>query len=218
MSEVLMLSQPAASQHTNLSLFSKDQDGIEIHYTTFTNNRPKEFANTIYVWEGGPDVPWQRVDDYVGAAVIEGDTYTGIQRIKFPYDVGKDYVVGYAVAPTPNATCSALYLPKDNQDTSSEDTSIDFVMIGPGAVKLKYGCLPQYNPVEFKNWVGIYNGTRAQYDGKPLDTTAIPFPNTTGYVTIPVQLQIGATYTVGYYMAPLPQGKTSLAAQVTFFT
>ncbi|PWW00608.1 hypothetical protein DFR52_103816 [Hoeflea marina] len=218
MSDILMLKEAAASQAISLVLFSKDQAGIDVQYTTFTNNRPKDYSNTIYVWEGGPDVPWQRIDSFVGESVIEGNTYTGIQRVNFPYDVGKDYVVGYAVASTPGATCSALYLPKDNQETTSENLTVGFSAIGPGAVKVNYRCLPQYNPVAFKNWVGIYNGPRADYDGKPLDAANVPFPNTNGSATIPIQLQIGATYTVGYYMVPLDKGKISLAAQVTFNT
>ena len=214
---VLLAGAPLA-QSVNLMVLNRDQDGIDVQYTTFDTNKPKTYGNTLYVWEAaGPVVPWGQ--PVVASTPIDKDQYLGPQRIKFPYQVGLGYIIGSATASDPNAICATTFIPPNGGDSTSPNLTISLSSFSNGYVKISYSGLDNYNPAANKNWIGIWNQPRAGYDGNPIAKADIAFPNSSGSATItPVKLLVGATYTVGYFMAALQPGKSSLAAQVTFNT
>lgn len=219
MTNVLKLAATASAQAITLALVSRDQGGALVHYTTFDTNKPKTYGNTLYVWEAaGPVIPWDNLSSFVGQKTISEDSHSNSERIPFNYKVSQGYIVGYAVGPDPAATCAAIYLPPNDEPLDSTSLSLRFSTFAPGAVIVSYTALDQYNPKSNKNWVAIWNGPRANYNGDFLKAADIPYPNTSGKATIQHPLLIGATYTVGYFMTAMPSGKTTLAAQVTFNT
>ncbi|SNR54814.1 hypothetical protein [Puniceibacterium sediminis] len=220
MTEMLLMTAPAVSQSVTLSLFSKGPTGINVNYTTFSNNMPKTFANHIFVWESaGPVVPWQKIDSFVKDQPITQDSYKGLQEVKFAYEVGKSYIVGYAVTPDPSSTMATLFLPADNAPTDSTSVQLTMGSLITGGVQLKFSGLSQYNPSANDNWVAIWDGEAALYKGAPKCKAAITSPTSSGTVVVPCPLLIGSTYTAGYYMAPAKGDQaTSLAAEVTFTT
>jgi hypothetical protein len=218
MSQNLVLSGAPQAQSVVLTLLARDQNGIAIQYTTFDTNKPKTYGNTLYVWQAsGPVIPWGL--PFTASTPIDTDQYLAPQRLNFPYQVSLGYIVGYAVAPDPNAIVDSLFIPPNNAPTESTPVTIGLGSYGNQYVQSNYSTLDKYNPSANKNWVGIWNGPRAGYDGIPLAKADVPFPNTAGSVTIMgTNILIGATYTIGYFMAALPPGKTALAAQYTFNT
>lgn len=217
MSELLLTAAPVA-QSVTLQVISRDQGGVDVQYTTFDTNKPKTYGNTLYVWEAsGPIIPWGQ--PVVAATPIDKDQYHSTQRLRFDYQVNLGYVIGYATASDPNAICASVFIPPGGEEQESLDLTISLGSYGNNYVKIGYKGLADYNPVVNKNWIGLWNQPRAGYDGNPIAKADVPFPNASGSATIVgTKIVIGATYTVGYYMAALAPGKSSLAAQVTFNT
>lgn len=218
MADQPVLASSASSQAVNLMVVSRDQDGVDVQYTTFDTNKPKTYGNTLYVWESADRVvPWDQPP--VAKTTIDEDQYLSVQRVQFKYQVGLGYIIGYGVAPDPNAICSSVFIPPDNGEQDSPHLTISLASFANQYVKIQYNALDNYDPKANKNWIGIWNGPKARYDGEPQAKAYVPNANSRGAATISgTDILIGATYTVGYFMADLPAGKTALAAQTTFNT
>ena len=212
------LTAAPVAQAVNLQVISRDQGGVDVQYTTFDTNKPKTYGNTLYVWEAsGPIIPWSQ--PVVASTPIDKDQYLSTQRLKFDYQVSLGYIIGYATASDPNAICASVFIPPDNGEQDSPHLTISLTTFANNYVKINYNGLADYNPSINKNWIGLWNQPRAGYDGNPIAKADVPYPNSSGSATIVgTKIVIGATYTVGYYMAALQPGKSSLAAQITFNT
>jgi hypothetical protein len=218
MTETLYLSAAPAAQAVNLMVLGRDQGGVDVQYTTFDTNKPKTYGNTLYVWEAsGPIIPWGQ--PVKASTVIDQDQYLSTQRLAFDYQVSLGYIIGYGVAPDPNAICASVFIPPDNAEQESPHLTISLQSFANQYVKIQYMALDNYNPAANKNWIGLWNGPRAGYDGDPQAKADVKFANSRGSVAIMgANILIGATYTIGYFMAALTPGKTALAAQTTFNT
>jgi hypothetical protein len=215
---VAHLTAAPVAQSINLQVISRDQAGVDVQYTTFDTNKPKTYGNTLYVWgASGPIIPWGQPP--VASTPIDKDQYQSTQRLKFDYQVSLGYIIGYATASDANAICASVFIPPGGEDQDSLDLTISLATFANNYVKINYKGLADYKPSANKNWIGLWNQPRAGYDGNPIAKADVPHPNSSGSATIVgTKILIGATYTVGYYMAPLLPGKASLAAQTTFNT
>jgi hypothetical protein len=196
--------------------------GVAVNYVTSQVNKPQTYANTVYVWKTTSDnVPWGTDPD--GTTAVESDKPVSTQFVNFPFLVGQDYIVGYAVAADANATCSTVYIPgKSHDDPTSfvtSDTTISINSFGNNYVQVKLSGLGDYSPSGNKNWVGVWENDHVPYSGDPIAKTNVSLSSTKGLIYIPgVPLTIGSTYSVGYFMAAAPGGRTALACSATFET
>src|SRR5471030_3017391 len=88
--------------------------GAIVNYITLPANLPKTYGNHIYVWQTTSNtVPWGKSPD--GDTAINTDSTTSTVQVNFAFEE-KGYIIGYAVAPTPNAVCSTIYMPVDQQE------------------------------------------------------------------------------------------------------
>ncbi|MDA3859545.1 MAG: hypothetical protein PF480_15255 [Roseovarius sp.] len=197
---------------------TKQGEGVNIQYTTFPNNKPLEYANQFFVWESdSPNIPWDR--DPIARVPVGQDQYTFTQFVKFNYQVGVGYVIGYAVANDPGAICSSIFYPANEQPGQGQQLKMAMGSYGPGYVEVSYDTLQQYNPVANHNYIAIWQAPQASYKGGEMSAASIQYPNTHGQATIMnVNLQINSTYSIGYFMKKAPEGKSALASELTFTT
>ncbi|MBV9365788.1 MAG: hypothetical protein JO286_00680 [Solirubrobacterales bacterium] len=196
--------------------------GVGVNYVTSQDNKPQTYANNIYVWKTtSNNVPWGTTPD--GNTAVAADTPVSTQFLSFPFLVQQDYIVGYAVAADPNAVCSTVYIPGATQSDPStyvtSDTTISINSWGNNYVQVKLTGLGNYSPSANKNWVGVWELDHVPYSGDPIAKTNVALTSAHGLIYIGnVPLTIGSTYSVGYFMAASPAGRTALACSVTFNT
>lgn len=193
--------------------------GAIVNYITPPANQPKTFGNHIYVWQTTSNqVPWAKTPD--GDTAVNTDSSTSTQMVNFDFEQ-KGYIVGYGVAPTPQAVSSTIYMPPNKQmDPSAWEYSkltMEVVYQGTNLVQVKYDGLPAYQPATNKNWIGIWQGGTVPYSGDPIKSVNITNDIPSGYAVIEgIKLLIGTTYSLGYFMVQPSNGRTSLAASATF--
>ncbi len=219
MTDVLLAMSSATSATINMAnRGTKQGEGVNIQYTTFAGNKPQTFANQIFVWESdSPNIPWSR--DPIARTPIGQDQYTYTQFVKFNYQVGVGYVLGYAVANNPSAICSSLFFPANDQPGQSQQLTISMGDYGPGFVEIGYNCLEDYDPAANNNYIAIWQAPQAGYQGGQMSAANVQYHNVRGQATIMnVNLQVNSTYSIGYFMAKAPAGQAAMAAQLTFNT
>lgn len=194
--------------------------GAIVQYITLPANDPKTFGNHIYVWQTTDSVvPWNKPP--IGDTAIASSSSTSTQMVNFAFEE-KGYIIGYAVAPTPMAVCSTIYMPVGKQTDPTawlyNHLSLQVVYVGTNLVQVKYTGLPQYLPATNKNWIGLWQGSQVPYDGAPISQLTIQQDApSTGYATLQgMQLLIGFSYSVGYFMVEPTSGRRSLAASASF--
>lgn len=193
--------------------------GVIASYDTPTANKPATFQNQIYVWETTSNqVPWDKPP--TTSVAVSSDSSASTLVVPFDYEQ-KGYIVGYAVGPQPTGVCSTVYLPQfaSGDPTRWQYASAWITIVYPHSnlVQVQYGVLPAYRPATYRNWVAIWQGSSVPYDGEPIGRTQIQSDAASGYAVITdLNLTIGSTYSVGYFMIDPISGRTSLAAQTTF--
>jgi hypothetical protein len=194
--------------------------GAIVNFITAPANLPKTYGNHIYVWQTTAGiVPWGKTPD--GDTAINTDSTTSTVPVNFAFEE-KGYIIGYAVAATPNAVCSTIYLPAGQQENPAAwqyaHISIQTVYVGTNLVQVKYTGLESYQPAANKNWIGLFIGSQVPYAGEPLKKINVTQNAPSGgYATIDgVQLLIGVQYAIGYFLVDPATGRTSLAASTSF--
>jgi hypothetical protein len=194
--------------------------GAIVNYITLPGNNPKTNGNHIYVWQTTQNtVPWNKTPD--GDTPVPTDSSSSTVLAKFPFEQ-KGYIIGYAVAPTPNAVCATVYMPanKQNDPSSWQYASLDVsvVYVGTNLIQVKYDGLQLYTPASNKNWLGLWMGNQVPWSGDPIKAVNISQDApSSGYAVIDgVNLLIGVSYVVGYFMVDPKSGRTSLAASASF--
>lgn len=196
--------------------------GVAVNYVTSQVNKPQTYANNIYVWKTTSDnVPWGTDPD--GTTAVASDTPVSTQFLDFDFLVGQDYIVGYAVAADPKAVCSTVYIPGASHDDPTSyvtsDTAISINSFGNNYVQVKLSGLGDYSPSANKNWVGVWSQDHVPYKGDPIAKTDVALSASGGLIFIQgVPLTVGSVYSVGYFTAAAPAGRTALACSVTFET
>jgi hypothetical protein len=195
---------------------------VAVNYVTSQVNKPKTYANNIYVWKTtSENVPWGTDPD--GNTAVGSDSPVSTQPVEFDFLLQQGYIVGYAVAASGNAVCSTVYIPGASQEDPTTyvtaDTGIAINSFGNNYVQVKLSGLGNYSPSSNKNWVGVWEQDHVPYSGDPIAKTNVSLPSARGLIYIgQVPLTVGSIYSVGYFMATAPAGRTALACSVTFET
>ena len=196
-------------------------NGFNVGYSTFSPNMPSQYGNTIYVWQTALNtVPWEREPD--GVIAVNSDRARSALNLNFSFE-DEGYIIGYAVAPTPNAIVATMHIPRGTQqDIMSYEyssLSIGNVSVGPNLAQVVSLGLADYNPHANRNWIAIFNGDVVPYEGSALQ-------NGCAFVTSEasnnaqsvedIALLINTPYVAGYFMVDCEIGRHSLAAQFPF--
>jgi hypothetical protein len=194
--------------------------GAIVNYITMPANQPQSYGNHIYVWQTTDNiVPWSKPP--AGDIAVNSDSSTSTQFVNFKFE-DKGYIIGYAVAPSPQAVCATIYMPagKQNDPTAWQyaNVGLGVAYVGTNLVQSKYAGLTAYLPATNKNWIGIWSGPVVPYTGDPIATTPISVDApSSGYAILQgIPLLIGYSYTLGYFTAGTPAGRTALAATASF--
>lgn len=194
--------------------------GAIVNYITLPGNNPKTNGNHVYVWQTTDNiVPWNKAPD--GDTAVPTDSSSSTFQAKFAFE-DKGYIVGYGVAPTPNAVVSTIYMPAGQQNNPAQwqygALSTQIVYVGTNLVQVKYNGLSLYQPATNKNWVGLWMGAQVPWSGDPIkivNVTQDAPPS--GYLIIDgISLLIGVSYVVGYFVVEPKTGRTALAAASSF--
>jgi hypothetical protein len=194
--------------------------GAIVNYITLPGNNPKTNGNHVYVWQTTDNiVPWNKTPD--GDTPVPTDSSSSTLQAKFAFEQ-KGYIVGYSVAPTPNAVCSTIYMPAGKQTDPTAwqyaNVSVNVVYVGTNLIQVQYTGLPLYAPATNKNWLGLWMGAQVPWSGDPIKIVNISQDAPpSGYAIIDgISLLIGVSYVVGYFMVEPKTGRTSLAAAASF--
>jgi hypothetical protein len=217
------LTQAASADSRGISITVQPPlsgDGFIAKYVTFPHNLPSTYSNRVFVWDAeGATVPWNQPPN--GDAAVPTDSLTGDVPVEMAIQ-RRGYIIGYAVAPTPAAVCSTVFIPaagQSNPETwSYRQLSISVPAVGIDTIQVSYKGLPTYDPAATGNWIGIWRGSEVRYSGDPLKAAPITRPEADGTLFLgELDLKIGNDYSVGYFMWPCKQGgRTSLSAMATF--
>ncbi len=211
----------ATSSAVNITLQGvPTAQGAVVQYTTLPGNMPNTNGNHIYVWQTTANaVPWGNTPD--GDTPVASNSATSTQLAKFGFQQ-KGYIIGYGVAPTPNAVCATIYMPANEQTNPKAweyaNLELDVVYVGTNLIQMQYTGLAGYTPQTNKNWVGLWLGGQVPWSGDPIKRINVtPDYPPSGYLYMDgIDLYIGLQYVVGYFMVEPKTGRTSLAASSTF--
>ena len=221
MSESAHFLGAASASAVNISLVGvPNAQGAIVQYTTLPANQPNTYGNKVYVWQTTENVvPWEIKPD--GETAVEDNTPASTTPAIFPFqDAG--YIIGWAVAPVKTAVCATVYVPQGKQNDPKAwqyaNLTANVVYVGKGFVQVQYNGLAAYKPQTNKNWIGIWAGNQVPWSGDPIKRVDIASDAPpSGYVYMTgLQLLIGVSYVVGYFMVDPKSGRTALAAASTF--
>lgn len=206
----------ATLSQTTVGILAWGGDFLTASYVTLPGNRPKDYTNVFYLWEG-TEIPWGIPPDArkaVGSNATSGDVTFGDIIIS-----QTSYVIGYAPGPDPTYCCASIVLDAGGLVSAPRSISIGVASIGTTSVTIRYEVLPGYRPLNYGNWMGIWEGEVSPYNaGKPLGKKPLK-DVTSGTITIDdVPIKINTMYTVVYFMHDIEkeQNNTTAAAILRF--
>jgi hypothetical protein len=215
----LALSAHASSQVTLSIPIPPTSGGVVVNYLTDASSEPQTFGNRVYAWQTTSNtVPWNKT--FVADAPVPTNSSSGTMFVGFSYQpVG--YILGYAVAASPQAVCSTVYVPQGGQGDPTQwvyaSASCSVAYSSANLVQVNYTVLANYLPATNRNWVGIWQGTSVPYQGDPLAWSDVPTDAQSGSVILQgLGLTINTSYAVGYFFQDKATGRTALGAQTTF--
>lgn len=187
---------------------------IVVQYNGLPGNRPNAFGNALALWENATQVPYGVPP--LSQTAIAGNAPAGSLFMSAPQASQVAYVVGYATGPDLSTVCSTLTFYLGRTDGVAFSTQIHPVYIGADSIAINYQTPAGNQPATNGNWVGLWQGESASFQGGMLASAKVPVDNSTGTVVIDnFPLLRGATYTLAYFMG---DKNTYMAATFTMTT
>ncbi|MGH3709149.1 MAG: hypothetical protein ACRDRQ_13845 [Pseudonocardiaceae bacterium] len=217
------------SATVTLSVKKAENSSIEVGYKSPDGNRPVAYSNTLFVWAGGPNIPWNE-KPVANAAVEQGDTI-----IPGKYDPEK-YVVGYSVGPSGNFgskvtypnVCATAAIPADRNLDKVTYTSpnLGITSVQTNAISFTYVFPKGFNPQRSRSWIGLWEGQVNPYGSTstphtaPIDmsTSSGDSPMTDLKMIAPKKTYTAALFTSGYTNDPTKLNLTMIASVIVFNT
>ncbi len=225
--------------NTTLSIAEVQQTFIATGYSGPDGNDPKAYSNWLFVWRGGPHVPFPQQPIASAAAEWESTAISGQYS-------AEEYVVGYCVGPSvttgtspatvtyPNLTATATIPPDWNVNKATYfRSSLGVTKVEDGLVAFSYSLPPGINPSHNGAWVALWDGAETPYDPEDPFMEAAPVTATSdsgsvaltgagtgsGVSIAPSGQYTAALFTSGYSTDPANLvGNKTVAALVTFRT
>jgi hypothetical protein len=222
---------------TALSEVIAAQYYINANYVSPTANQPGPNNNMVYVFEGGPSIPFQNAP--FGSGSVTGSRQQGnatASPAASPF-FSEDYVLAYSVGPavTPKGgqttypnTAASVYIPGgvgSGEPMQYFGSALGFVANGvsPTAIQFTFQFVPGTNPSANGAFIGLWNGSVTNpYGTTPTYTAPIPNLQSFGQAIMGgLTLAVGSQYTAALYTSgnPLTVGAaapTCIAAWLMF--
>lgn len=185
-----------------------DGTSLNLSYTTMNGNQPNSFGNQVYLWQGGPDIPWNSPaleSQAVTTNTTDGDmVFDGLDLTNMSYVVG--YAVGPAISGTgkwtkyPNVVASVFLPAAGEEGVEPFSPSLVKKHIGTSSMSLAFKFLSGFNPQAAGAWAGVWVGSSPSYYNPHKWFSMISGSNSSGIVPFNnIQILRGTTYTVGLY-------------------
>lgn len=181
------------------------------HYRSIAGNLPSEYKNNVALWKGlQPNLATKPLK----TIAIESDSPTG--DIHFPGGVQRtDYCITYQCGEAIGAMCAMATIPLDPPAPSTlTAVSMSIRELTSASITILYSTLPNYNPQQNKNWIGIWPGTGIPYPPAPDPVALIQI--TSPYNTYVVKIAfepMPLPYTLVYFAGP---DRSNIAAALSF--
>jgi hypothetical protein len=201
-----------------LSATILDAGAIFTAFRTLPGNQPAKHENWIGVWSGAMiaagQPPLRKVliatENSVGEQILDG---LSLQR--------KPYIVGYCPGPAQESVCATVQFTPDETPAGEPgvpfQSQIRLLAYTARDLLVQFETPPGNIPVENKNWLGLWPGAVAAFDGVNLlhRTWIDRRANEDSQVMSGVALAYDTTYTIGL---GTHESINSIAATITFQT
>ncbi|MCG1048663.1 hypothetical protein [Mycetohabitans sp. B6] len=200
-------------------------------------NKPAEYSNYLFVWNGS-QVPWNETPLIELGAEKDG---MPISQEGFKF-TNQQYIIGYSVGPNVNSpneknsdgaspyrnVCATAVLPANwkLEDIIIDPSNLSVSTISTRVVTFTFKFPNGFNPGANKSWIGLFNGHVIPYDLDPFAFVPITTTTSLGSVAIgqlaisPGETYTAALYTCGYDkdFAKRRESKRRIAATLVFDT
>jgi hypothetical protein len=202
------------NQQISLRGFLPSQQQAIIQYQTPPGNQPNSYGNMLALWQAS-QLPYGQAP--LMTYPIQTNSSAGSYMFSEYLDPNQTYVVGYATSSDMTTVCSTITFYPGRTDGVAFSTQIHPEYIGSNTIAVSFQTPPGNQPAANGNWVGLWRGSTARYDGTDmLAKTPVPLESNQGTVAINgVPLLRGATYTVAYFIG---EKNSDLAATFTMRT
>lgn len=202
---------------TTVGIKDYDGDFVLVSYRGLPGNRPKDYSNSIYIWDASV-IPWGTAP--YGKSSVTTNAESGDQTLRVLISP-TTYVVGYATGASQWDACASVLLDAGGSVAPASSVNIGLRALGTSSVTVRYSVLSGYRPAKAGNWVGLWKGRVSPFNcGTPMGTAPVA-DATEGTVEITgVTIAIKTTYTVVYFMgnSGTTKNNSTAAAILTFDT
>jgi hypothetical protein len=181
------------------------------HYQSIAGNLPNQYKNNIALWKAlQPNVANQPLKTLaIGSDSPSGD-------IHFPGGVEQTgYCITYQCGEPIGTMCAMATIPLAPPSPSTLTTvSMEIRGLTSASITILYRTLPNYNPQQNRNWVGIWPGTGIPYPPAPdpVASSQITSPYNE-YIVQFVFEPLPLAYTLAYFTGP---DRSNIAAALCF--
>jgi hypothetical protein len=184
---------------------------VVVVYDSMQYNMPNSYGNVLALWQNTHQVPYGQPPLSQSAISIN---YPGSQIIELPGSIQLPLIIGYATSSDLNTVCSTLTFYPERASGWSFSTKIHTAYINADSLVFHYQTPPGNKPATNENWVGLWRGRIASYDGSGMIAKAMVESDANdGTVAINnLPMQIGGIYTAAYFIGPK---NTDIAATAT---
>ncbi len=189
--------------------------GVTLQLEGLAGNNPELYKNTIAVFSGVGPSPSQEPEKVVA---ITKSSMPNRFDLEFAFGPS-DYSLTYQVAGAGNADpsvgletmCAVAFIYKFPMAAAAPITNVSMTIRAATAssLKVQYFVLPNYDPVKYQNWIGIWEGTPNANSAlpEPTYTANVSSSSNVGFVSLKnLNLYTDFPYTMIYFMAPRSSG------------
>ncbi len=181
-------------------------------YSIISGNTPSKMANWAGIWNGDVSALWSSQPISTGTPPDYAEGQIIIPLESFPYGT---YTVAYSTAaPGAPAFCSTLSFRGTIIGTDPFTSVIAPVKALAGNLTVSYQTPLGNSPAANNNWIGLWAGQTAQFNGGALVRRSVQGTGAAGTQVLDVALTAGEYYTLAYSSAP---EDSAISATCTFY-
>jgi len=200
---------------------------VSVEYTAMLYEQPAKNGCFLSIWQDA-QIPFGKPGDPTNT--IKGDERTGSQVFD-QLTTNVPYIVGWGAGNTAGTTnpdygsigASVSFTPGGEDDSNgivtgvSDQVNIKPVLVSTNSIVVTFDTLDGNNPSENGNWIGLWQGSTIDFEGRYLKKWPVTSTNNSDSQGLNVDQAIrsGSTYTLAYATGP---NKSDIVARVTFKT
>jgi hypothetical protein len=219
--------QAPLTNSTALSINFVTADEINVHYTFLPGCTPATFGCYAAIWQDQNQVPWDNPPITGGLKTVPDNQQSGDFSFAGLTIGPNNYIIGLGVGPMLTTSQKArnvaatAFVPTVNGPYDLETESLVLKFIGINTIAVQYNALAGFLPKTNGSWLACWRGSAPSYTTAPAAAVPITIDANFGTVSIPIQVGVGLTYTVGFFKSgwnadPLQRNQKPLSAFITF--